>query len=152
MNPIEIESQLNCYIPNNITDLSQRGAAFLKQLPKRVICGPFGLYYMPHNFPIRRNWLLWTKITNKQLQIMQKRQYKLKFIIHIQICCLYTGFCPTPNTTAFLTLFHIFMPLCETQLSAVNSRSSSPCSKAVLLTLMAKSCQLTGGQNVEVFS
>lgn len=44
------------------------------------------------------------------------------------------------------------MPLCKTQLYAGNSRSSSLRSKAVLLTLMAKSCQLTGGQNVEVFS
>ncbi len=34
----------------NITDLSQRGVV----LPKHVISGPFGLFYMPHNFPIRQ--------------------------------------------------------------------------------------------------
>ncbi len=48
----------------NITDLSQGGVVFQKQLQKHVISGPFGLY-MPHNFPIRRNWsgFLWDKVT-----------------------------------------------------------------------------------------
>ncbi len=47
----------------NITDLSQGGVVFQKHLQKHVISGPFGLFYMPHNFPIRRNWsgFLWVK-------------------------------------------------------------------------------------------
>lgn len=49
----------------NITDLSQGGVLFQKQLQKHVISGPFGLFYMPHNFPIRRNWsgFLWVNIS-----------------------------------------------------------------------------------------
>ncbi len=52
-----------CHICN-ITDLSQGGVVFQKQLQKHVISGPFGLFYMPHNIPIRRNWsgFLWVNI------------------------------------------------------------------------------------------
>ncbi len=40
----------------HIIDISQGGVVFQKQLQKHVISGPFGLFYVPHNFPIRRNW------------------------------------------------------------------------------------------------
>ncbi len=36
----------------NITDISQGGFLFQKQLHKHVISGPFGLFYVSHNFPI----------------------------------------------------------------------------------------------------
>ncbi len=49
-----------CHI-SNITDLSQGAVVFKKLLLKRIISGSFGLFHMPHNFPIRRNWsrFLW---------------------------------------------------------------------------------------------
>ncbi len=55
----------------NITDLSQGGVVFQKQQQKHVIGGPFGLFYMPHNFPIRRNWsgYLWVKMDNTEITI-----------------------------------------------------------------------------------
>ncbi len=40
----------------NITDISQGGVVFQKQLQKHVISGPFGLFYMPHNFTTRIDW------------------------------------------------------------------------------------------------
>ncbi len=45
----------------NITDRSQGGVVFQKQLQKHVISGPFGLFYTSHNFPTRINWsgFLW---------------------------------------------------------------------------------------------
>ncbi len=43
------------------TAILQGGVVFQKQLQKHVISGQFGLIYVPHNFPIRRNWsgFLW---------------------------------------------------------------------------------------------
>ncbi len=45
----------------HIIDISQGGVVFQKQLQKHVISGPFGLFYVPHNFSYKEKlvWFLW---------------------------------------------------------------------------------------------
>ncbi len=93
---LELNTQCNIYVTwkmyhkrpmchiCNITDLSQGGVVFQKQLQKHVISGPFGLFYMPHNFPIRRNWsgFLWV---NKGCGLLE--QFRQKYIKVLMVLC-----------------------------------------------------------------
>jgi len=40
----------------NITDLWQGVVVLTKQQQKHLLSGPFSVFYIPHNFPIRGNW------------------------------------------------------------------------------------------------
>ena len=70
---------------------------FQKKIQKCVPCGPFRLFYIPHNFPLRRNGsgFLWVKHIQLYLMTLSNSFILYIFVIEIYILIEKVNFCVT---------------------------------------------------------